>query len=101
MLPLLTRWHVGLNECMFLTFSPHIFSWFLFVLITLCGLYFYLFYPVRVLSFKGKENEHCLEAEALCVWGEGGAWRKILTSEKSKYRTCVKSCIIYEICKKE
>lgn len=46
---------------------------------------FYLFYPVCVPSFKGKENEHSLVAETLlCVWGEGGAWRKILTYKKKK-----------------
>ncbi|KAH1168370.1 hypothetical protein KIL84_003853 [Mauremys mutica] len=46
---------------------------------------FYLFYPVCVLSFKGKENEHSLVAETLlCVWDEGGAWRKILTYKKKK-----------------
>lgn len=84
LLPLLTRWHVGPNGCMFLIFFLPTFS------LSLCFNYimwviFYLFYPVCVPSFKGKENEHSLVAETLlCVWGEGGAWRKILTYKKKK-----------------
>lgn len=107
LLPLLTQWHVGPNGCMFLVlFFPFPFSS-VFPFNYIVWLFFICFILFVWWVLKGKKNEHNPVVESLvCVWDEGGSMEKSPSLKKKKKEqkitwTCVKSCIIYEICIKE
>lgn len=110
LLPLLTQWHVGPNGCMFLVlefFSPSPFP-LSFHLIMLCDYFFicFILFVWWVLKGKKKWTQSCSWILGVCLgWGrehgEKSFFKKKKEQKKQQTWTCVKSCIIYEICIKE